>query len=114
MKIAQMTSFLSSILGKNIIGITLAPFGIYLKKDYLSSEAVINHESIHWKQQMEMLVIFFYLWYIIEWFCKYIIHGSQSYYYISFEREAYKYDDDSEYLKNRKHFGWIKFLRIKI
>jgi hypothetical protein len=112
MKIKRVGKFLSFILGASIIGITLAPFGIFLRERYLYSSSTINHESIHWKQQMEMLIIFFYIWYIVEWGIKYLLHGKMAYYYLSFEREAYKYDDDFEYLKRRKHFAWIKLLRL--
>lgn len=30
---------------------------------------------------------------------------------ISFEREAYTNDNNLEYLKDRKYFAWIKYLR---
>ena len=60
--------------------ITLWPFGIYLRDDkYLNNKELINHESIHWKQQIEMLGIFFYLWYLIEWIVKIFIYGKQAY-----------------------------------
>ena len=60
-KVKIMTKFLTFLLSDSIAGITLCPFGIYLKPEYLKYEIVINHESIHWNQQKEMLVIFFYI-----------------------------------------------------
>ena len=60
MKIVEMTSFLKFILPKDVIGITLAPFGIYFRNIDAVDEISINHEKIHWKQQLEMLIIFFY------------------------------------------------------
>ena len=113
MKTKKMNEFVRVMTGGNAIGISLAPFGIYIKEGYLRYKYIINHESIHWAQQMEMLIVFFYIWYLIEWLLKTIIHGKAGYYYISFEREAFTYDDDLEYLKTRKHFAWIKFLRYK-
>lgn len=118
MKIKKMGKFLRFILGPHVVGITLAPFGIYVKEDYLkySSEinyegrTTINHESIHWKQQMEMLVIPFYIWYLVEWLFKLLIHGGSAYYYLSFEREAYTNQDNVDYIKTRKSFSWFKFL----
>ena len=67
MKVKKMTRFIKMIISDRFIGITLAPFGIYLREDYISQERLINHENIHWRQQMEMLIILFYLWYLIEW-----------------------------------------------
>lgn len=58
----------------------------------------INHESIHGKQQLELLIIFFYLIYLIEWLFK-------GYRNIFFEKEAYSNQNNLEYLKNRKWFA---------
>lgn len=91
-------------------GITLSPFGIYLMEKYLTNKYIINHESIHWKQQMEMGILFFYIWYGLEWLIKLIIHRKQAYYHLSFELEAYNNEDDLNYLIKRKHFAWIKFI----
>ena len=30
---------------------------------------------------------------------------------ISFEQEAYKYEMNLEYLKNRKRYNWIKYIK---
>lgn len=95
-------------------GITLWPF-IILREIYDASPPwrrkaarIINHESIHIKQQEEMLIIPFYIWYVTEWFIKLFFYGKQAYYNISFEREAYDNDDNLSYLSNRKHYAWIK------
>ena len=75
------------------------------------SPRTINHESIHTAQMKEMLYIFFYTWYFIEWLIKLIIpiFGS-AYRAISFEREAYSYEGNYDYLNNRRHFSWIKYI----
>lgn len=95
-------------------GITLWPF-IILREIYDASPPwrrkaarIINHESIHIKQQEEMLIIPFYIWYVTEWFIKLFFYGKKAYYNISFEREAYDNDDNLSYLSNRKHYAWIK------
>ena len=41
-------------------------FGILFTKSDLS-ETEINHEAIHTAQMKEMLYIFFYIWYAIEY-----------------------------------------------
>ena len=94
-----------------IAAITLAPFGIYFKYDrYLFNKRLVNHESIHWQQQMEMLIIFFYLWYFIEWIIRLFTNFGNAYRSISFEREAYANDTNKEYLKTRKPFSWLKYI----
>lgn len=110
MKIKKMTRLLKFFLGEHIIGITLAPFGIYIREDHFDNDIIINHEKIHWKQQMEMLIIFFYIWYLIEWFCKTGIYGKFAYYALSFEREAYNNDSILNYLSTRKKYKWIKYI----
>lgn len=112
MRIRQKNFIVRLFTGEGVIGVTLAPFGIYLKPEYLTNKRVIQHESIHWKQQLEMLIIPFYLWYIIEWFIRLFMKGN-AYRNISFEREAYKNENVENYLENRKFFGWIKYLRQK-
>ena len=74
---------------------------------------VINHERIHNAQQRELLYIPFYIMYILEWLCRLVIlrNWKAAYYAISFEQEAYLYGHDLTYLKRRKHYGWIKYLK---
>lgn len=97
-------------------GITLWPF-IILREIYDASPPwrrkaarIINHESIHIKQQEEMLILPFYVWYILEWFIKLFFYGKKAYYNISFEREAYDNDDNLSYLNSRKRYSWLKRL----
>lgn len=69
--------------------------------------ADINHEAIHTAQMKEMLYIFFYLWYGIEWFIHFLRcrDSLKAYFLTSFEEEAYAHEDDLSYLKHRKHFA---------
>ena len=87
------------------MGITLAPFGIYVKD--LDNARLVNHEKIHWKQQMEMLIIPFYLWYLFEFLGRLVINGKKAYMKLLFEREAHDNDNNLDYLKTRKHFVWL-------
>ncbi len=95
-------------------GITLWPFVVlrerYNSTAYFKNKAkrIINHESIHIKQQEEVLVLPFYILYVLEWFIKLFFYGKKSYYNISFEREAFDNDDNLDYLKTRKKYAWIK------
>lgn len=106
-KVKKMNGFISFITFGRAAAITLSPFGIYIKEKYLTDTRMINHEKIHWKQELEMLIIFFYVWYLIEWIIK-IFTTSDAYRSLSFEREAYDNDDNFDYLRERKHFAWMK------
>lgn len=111
-KIKKKNWIVRLITTKNITGITLAPFGIYLREDIYDKQnpKTINHEKIHWQQQMEMLIIFFYIIYFSEWFIRLFVN-EDAYRSISFEREAYDNDTDYEYLKTRKPFSWLKYFK---
>ena len=103
------------LLGRLTIGITLYPF-IFLKKSYVDTmtpeelKKTINHESIHIKQEAQLLVIFFYLWYGIEYLIKYIKYNYKAYKNLSFEREAYANEGNMDYLKNRKFWAFLKYI----
>ena len=95
-------------------GMSLYPFGIYLKRfDYKDIKKLKNHESIHWEQQKEMLCIFFYLWYLIEWIVNIFIYKKRAYVKLSHEQEAYDNDQDLTYLSKRKKYSWFKYLKYK-
>ena len=87
---------------KGYKAITIWPF-IFVRKECSFDEVDLNHENIHGKQQLELLIIFFYLIYLVEW----IIKGYRN---ISFEREAYGNEDNLNYLKTRKHYAWLKMM----
>lgn len=86
-------------------------FGIlFVREGAKISEQDLNHESIHTAQMKEMLYIFFYIWYIVEWVIR-LFKKSNAYRNISFEQEAYNNEDNLEYLNNRKHYEWSKYLK---
>ena len=114
-KVKKFNWFVKFITFGFAYGITLAPFGIYIDEEDQKwiKKRTINHETIHWKQQMEMLIIPFYIWYVVEWFIRIIgsIFGfKEPYRNLSFEREAYTNDDNLDYLKTRKHYTWVKYI----
>ncbi len=72
----------------------------------------VNHECIHLKQQRELLIIFFYFWYVAEFFIRCIQYKNRhiAYRNICFEREAYAMENDFSYLKKRPFWSFIKYL----
>ena len=110
--------FLDSIsLLMKIAGISIFPF-VVMRESYLTEipywiskrKKTMNHETIHFQQQLELLVIPFYILYVLEWVVKSIIYMSfkKGYYNISFEREAYDNDENYTYLEERKRYSWFK------
>lgn len=65
----------------------------------------INHEKIHTAQMRELWYIGFYILYILEWIYRLIFHTSTAYRGISFEREAYSNENNTDYIRSRKTFA---------
>lgn len=89
----------------NICGI------LFARKKAEIDETTINHESIHSKQIFEMLIIFFYLWYVIEWIvrCFQTKDMHSAYRKVSFEQEAYTFEKNKGYLSWRPWYYWTRF-----
>ncbi|AXT56595.1 hypothetical protein D1815_12785 [Aquimarina sp. AD1] len=100
------------LIGRHFVGIALWPF-IVVKNHHLKEDAVfINHEKIHLKQQLELLVLPFYFLYLIEYIVRLLQYKNsrEAYRNISFEREAYEMEAELSYLKNRKLWSFTKYL----
>ena len=88
-------------------------FGVlFTRRDRLISSVELNHEQIHTEQMKEMLYVFFYLWYIIEWLIRLIIlrDSHKAYRAISFEQEAYANQENLTYLEGRKRYRWLTYV----
>ena len=77
-----------------------------------------THESIHYLQQQECLVVPFYFFYMFEESFRAIVFCrgyDKAYEEISFEREAYKYEKEYEkYKRNRKCCAWLSFCKLQL
>jgi hypothetical protein len=75
---------------------------------------VVNHEGIHLRQQLELLIVPFYIIYGLEFVFRLIAYKNwkEAYQNISFEREAYKNEKDLDFLKTRPLFGFMRYFRI--
>lgn len=99
---------------KDFTALALWPF-IFVRSSCKSklSTVIENHEMIHLRQQTEMLVIFFLIWYVVEYVIRWICYGfnhGKAYKNISFEREAYKNQSNLDYPRTRKHYAFLNFL----
>ena len=95
--------------------ITLWPFILLRSRSSLNDAVLLNHERIHLRQQAEMLLIFFYVLYLIEYVMGRLKGKAhyQSYREISFEREAFNHESDLEYLNKRQAYSSFRFLLIR-
>lgn len=107
----------------NILGV------VFVRGTRPLSDITINHESIHSRQFVELMVLFavatvfilwwlpvfapfaFYVWYIVEWLVHLIRFRSTyiAYRRISFEREAYAHQADMGYTNGRHWFNFLKY-----
>lgn len=82
---------------------------IFARREYRQiSDKTLRHEQIHTAQMRETAYLFFYLLYLFEYL--YLLvrmrHFRDAYRAIRFEREAYRYASEPDYLKKRKPFQW--------
>ena len=109
-------------------------FGIlFVRGNARIDDITLNHEKIHTAQIAEVMIasvpfalmlwLFtniwlglllviasYYLWYVIEWLIR--LPKGNAYRNISFEREAYANQDNLSYLKSRKRFDFVRFIKI--
>lgn len=96
-------------------GMALFPFILVKLEKSRFDEVMIRHEIIHLRQQLELLVIPFYFFYLLNYLYNRLIYNDhhEAYMNIVFEREAYANDAFPDYLKRRKLFSWIKYFKTK-
>jgi hypothetical protein len=98
-----------------IYGIVLFAFVFLNKKSRFLSvndmTTLLNHERIHVRQQLELLILPFFIIYIAEWLVLLLKYRNKNLAYrnISFEKEAYDNADELGYLKNRRPYAWLNY-----
>jgi len=100
------------LLPKGFNGIALWPFVIVRHKELKYQSQFIHHEKIHLRQQVEMLILFFYLWYGFEYIVRLFQYKDRhiAYQNISFEREAYTNEYTPAYLNTRVFWGFLRYI----
>ncbi len=88
-------------------GMALFPFVLVRQPN--PDAVLLNHERIHLRQQLELLLLPFYIWYLIEYGLGRLrgLNHYAAYRNIRFEREAFAQETDLAYLKKRR---WWAFL----
>lgn len=90
----------------NLFGVLFVREGSSMRaKDY-------NYEAIHTAQMKEMLYVFFYLWYAVEWLVRLVKlrDAHKAYRNISFEQESNSNKYNLQYLSERRHYACLDYL----
>jgi hypothetical protein len=92
-------------------GMALFPF--ILVKHPKASVFLIHHEQIHLRQQLELGLALFYVLYLGEYLFRLVQYRSHplAYYNISFEREAFRNQNNLQYLKERRWYAFIRYYK---
>lgn len=88
---------------------TLFPFILLKKRELVADKTIMNHEMIHLRQQLELLILSFYMIYVLHYLINLVIYKNhdKAYRNIIFEQEAYRHESDLDYLKKRRFWGWL-------
>lgn len=105
-------------LGKSAMAFAFWPF-LVIRSDLRNSESIpelTNHEKIHLRQQLELLVIGAEILYLLEFiyarlFLK--LPKKEAYYYVSLEQEAHINAPNLNYLQKRKLWALFPYLFSK-
>lgn len=116
MQIVSRTLLQILTLGnRKVAAMALWPFVIYRDKACSADPVMRNHEKIHHRQQTELLILPYYLWYFAEYWLAMFRNGfkhHQAYMQVSFEQEAFAHEKDLTYLDSRPFLAsrvfWLK------
>lgn len=99
------------LIPKGYHGLTVFPFVILRAAVDKENAVLVNHERIHLRQQMELLVLPFFVWYLLDFLVKWMRYGNwnEAYRNIVFEREAYANEKDLDYLQSRPFWKFLKY-----
>lgn len=103
------------LIPKGYAAMALFPFILVHDQKMKENKVLINHERIHLRQQVELLILPFYLWYVTEYCINRLrnMDAKTAYRNISFEREAYSNEGSSNYLSNRPLWNFVNYLSRK-
>ena len=99
------------IIPSNYCGLTIYPFIFLNDKNLKSDKRLLNHEKIHLEQQLELVWVFFFIWYMFEYLIL-LLHFKnhhKAYKNISFEKEAYQNESNLNYLSERRKFSFLNY-----
>ncbi|MFD2933606.1 hypothetical protein [Spirosoma flavum] len=94
-------------------GMALFPF--ILVRHPNPGPTLLNHERIHLRQQAELGIFLFYLWYVVEYIIRRFQYKQhyEAYRNISFEREAFANEQNMSYLQSRRWWIFWNYMKAK-
>lgn len=100
------------LIPKGYVGLALYPFVFLKSKELRLNEVLVNHEKIHLRQQLELLVLPFYIIYGFEFLIRLLQFKKWhvAYRNISFEREAYTNEKNLDYLESRSFWEFLRYM----
>jgi hypothetical protein len=103
--------FIIIVPALRVNAMALFPFILVKEAAFKDDEVLIRHERIHLRQEVELLIIPFYLLYLFNYLIGLIRfrEHDKAYRAIIFEREAYSNEATPNYLKKRKFWAWINY-----
>jgi hypothetical protein len=101
------------LIPKGFRGLTVFPFVLLRDRNTQDHLVLMNHERIHLRQQLELLVLPFFVIYGLDYLVKLIRYRDKdrAYRNVVFEREAYQNENDLDYLKSRSFWRFLKYLK---
>lgn len=95
----------------NVSGMALFPLILVKRRVDFTNIKLLRHEEIHLRQQLELLVIPFYIFYLLNYLINLLryLNPDKAYRNIIFEKEAYDNDGDVDYLRKRKVWAFLKY-----
>ena len=91
------------------------PFIIF-RSEKEKTPRIINHERIHFRQQLETAFVGLLIWSFFETLYARLVLGKtlkEAYLYRSSEQEAYRNQQDFQYLENRPVLAQFKYIKDK-
>ncbi|MBS1622633.1 MAG: hypothetical protein JST83_01340 [Bacteroidetes bacterium] len=99
----------------HVSGMALWPFVLIRDREGFTDASLLRHERIHFRQQLELLILPFYLLYVLNYAVNVLRYknGEKAYREILFECEAYAMDTREDYLKQRRPYAWLRMFYMK-
>jgi hypothetical protein len=85
---------------------------IFIKRGTKLRQKTYTHEAIHYEQWKECLILLFLPIYVLEYVIKLLctFNHDKAYRSISFEQEAYKFENYITYPEERKAYYWVRYI----
>lgn len=107
---SRVPGWVSKVAPLDAWAVSIGPF-IFCKEEI--DERTLTHETIHYRQQRELLFVFQWLLYGLFFLVGLVRWGDayKAYRNNPFEHEAYDCQHRDDYLDERPWFAWVRYIR---